>query len=60
MIFSPKQNQFVYIVATIEVAVITAAITTTHHEITLRYRLKLRYLVICAVVSAAVITAAFL
>ena len=38
---------------------ITAAVITTHHEIALRFRLKLRYLVICAVVTAAVITAAF-
>ena len=30
-----------------------------HHEIALRFRLQLRYLVICAVVTAAVITAAF-
>ena len=39
-------------------AVITAAVITTHHEIALRFRLQLRYLVICAVVTAAVITAA--
>ena len=38
---------------------ITAAVITTHHEIALRFRLKLRYLVICAVVTATVITAAF-
>ena len=38
---------------------ITAAVITTHHEIALRFRLELRYLVICAVVTAAVITAAF-
>ena len=40
-------------------AVITAAVITTHHEIALRFRLQLRYLVIRAVVTAAVITAAF-
>ena len=42
-------------------AVITAAVITTHHEIALRFRLQLRYFVICAVVlvTAAVITAAF-
>ena len=39
-------------------AVITTAVMTTHHEIALRFRLKLRYLVICAVVTAAVINAA--
>ena len=44
----------------INAAVITSAVITTHHEIALRFRLKLRYLVICAVVTAAVITAAFL
>ena len=44
----------------INVAVITAAVITTHHESDLRLRLKIRYLVICAVVTAAVITAAFL
>ena len=37
-------------------AVITAAVITTHHKSELRLRLKLRYLVICAVVTAAVIT----
>ena len=36
---------------------ITAAVITTDHEIALRFRFKLRYLVICAVVTAAVITA---
>ena len=41
-------------------AVITAEVITTHHEISLRFRLKLRYLVICAVETAAVITATFL
>ena len=40
-------------------AVITAAVITTHHESELRFRYKLRYLVICVVVTAAVITAAF-
>ena len=40
-------------------AEITAAVTKTHHEIALRFKLKLRYLVICAAVTAAVITAAF-
>ena len=39
-------------------AVITTAVITTHHESKLRFKLKLRYLVICAVVTAAVITAA--
>ena len=34
-------------------AVITAAVITTHHGIALRLRSKLRYLVICAVVTAA-------
>ena len=42
------------------VALITAAVITTHHESALRFRLKLCYLVICAVVTAAVINAAFL
>ena len=40
-------------------AVITAAVITTHHESDSRFRYKLRYLVICAVVTATVITAAF-
>ena len=31
-----------------------------HREITMRFRLKLRYLVICVVVTVAVITSAFL
>ena len=38
---------------------ITTAVITTHHEIALRFRLKLRHFVICAVVYAAVSTAAF-
>ena len=37
----------------------TTAVITTHHDIALRFRFKLRYLVICAVVTAAVITAAY-
>ena len=39
-------------------ALISAAVITTHHESALRFRSKLRYLVICAVVTAAVINAA--
>ena len=39
-------------------AVITAAVITTHHESKLRFKYKLHYLVICAVVTAAVTTAA--
>ena len=38
--------------------VIAAAVITTHHKSALRFRYKLRYLLICAVVTAAVITAA--
>ena len=40
------------------VAVITAAVITAHHESALRLRSKLRYIVIFAMVTAAVITAA--
>ena len=39
--------------------VITAAVITTHHESALRFRKHVRYLVICAMVTAAVITVEF-
>ena len=52
-------RMYIELAQTNNAAVITAAVITTHHESALRFRYKLLYLVICAVVSAAVITAAF-